>query len=440
MPAAAPPPAAPPAAPAAPPASPPSDAQIAARAAQTTVHVRAVPDAGKVPDPVRPGSARERVMKDLQSKAKIDGAPPAEDATPTVVTPPKSDEAPPKAADEAPPSGEKPAGETPPADGAKTPAGDKKVSPWRLVDQYKEKTKALETEVAELRKGKVEPKQLQDLTTRAEAAEKRMKELENEIAFYDYSKSSEFTEKYQKPYEQAWTKAMSELKELTIADAAGNERPITADDLLSIVNMPLKQARSFADEAFGPFADDVMNHRASIRSMLEQRQSALDNAHKNGAAELRKRMEQQQQARTQVLKEIGETWTAVNSDIAADPKVGAYFKPVEGDEDGNGRLERGFKFVDEAFSLNPEDPKLTPEQRKEVIKKHAAVRNRAAAFGRLRHQNETLLSRIAEMEKKLKAYEGSEPPTAGRETAPSAATGHMSARDQVIAELQKRAH
>lgn len=309
-----------------------------------------------------------------------------------------------------------------------------------MVDQYKEKNKALETEVAELRKGRVEPKQLQDLSARAEAAEKRAQELENEIIFHDYSKSAEFAEKYEKPYETAWTRAMGELKELTLDDGNGNKRAFNADDMLRIVNLPLAQARALAQEQFGDFVNDIMGHRKEIRSLLEQRQQALTQAHQNGSAELRKRMEAQQVARAQALKDIGETWGAVNAEIAADPKVGAFFKPVEGDDEGNARLERGFKFVDEAFSATPEDPRLTPEQRKEVIKKHAAVRNRAAAFGRLRRQNETLLAKIAEMEKKLKAYETTTPTTTGREAAPTTAPVSGSARERMYAELMKRAH
>ena len=48
-----------------------------------------------------------------------------------------------------------------------------------------------------------------------------------------------------------------------------------------------------------------------------------------------------------------------------------------------------------------------------IVRRHAAVRNRAAAFGRLTYQNQQAKTRIADLEKQLAEYKGSEPPAGG---------------------------
>ena len=61
-----------------------------------------------------------------------------------------------------------------------------------------------------------------------------------------------------------------------------------------------------------------------------------------------------------------------------------------------GRVRAAFELADRAFSENPMAPGLTNEQRQGIVKRHAAVRNRAAAFGKLVHMNEQAKVRIAE--------------------------------------------
>ncbi len=98
---------------------------------------------------------------------------------------------------------------------SKLKTGDKKPNPWTLVNSYKSRNNILEKEVAELRSKSAEPPK--ELTERLSAIEKRNQELENHIRFVDYSKSQEFVDKYQKPYEDAWARAITGLKGLKIS-------------------------------------------------------------------------------------------------------------------------------------------------------------------------------------------------------------------------------
>lgn len=446
----------PPAAPAAAPA-PKTTAQVAADAARTTVNVGAIAPAAEAPPPAKPGSAMARMREELEKRATV-----ADPSSPTTRPAPrnrpgiaKADDPPKPAASTADDPAATKTGDAPPADGAQPkptdgqppaattqqPATDPKtgkVNPWRLVDDWKGRATKAETRITELEKTGFTPEAKTQLEQRVQQAEKRAADLEREIVFYDYSKSQEFSEKYDVPYQQSWTRAMSDLKELTVEDGNGGQRPFTANDLLALVNLPITKARELAEQNFGSFANDIMQHRKEIRQLLETRNEALDRAKKTGIDELKKRTETQQREKQEVTKFIGETWQTVNKEVLDDAALGSFFKPVEGDDQGNAMLEKGFKLVDEAFAANPEDPKLTPDQRKDIIKKHAAIRNRAAAFGRMRHQIKAKDSRIAELEKKLAEYEKSEPTTQGSEEVPNTqATG--SAWDSVRADLRKRA-
>src|SRR5437899_924742 len=179
--------------------------------------------------PRKIGPAREEMFKELRKQGKIDGPEPT-----TNVADPKTAVVPEKPKDSAAPATEKAGGEnaseSPPspsadpatAKTAEQPKTDpKKPSPWKLVEQYKTKSITLESENIELKKrleSLGDPAKIQERMT---AAEKRSQELEEHIRFVDYSKSKEFQEKWQAPYEAAWKRATSELRELSITDANG---------------------------------------------------------------------------------------------------------------------------------------------------------------------------------------------------------------------------
>ncbi|OLE10694.1 MAG: hypothetical protein AUG89_11565 [Acidobacteria bacterium 13_1_20CM_4_56_7] len=386
----------------------------------------APPSAGKVinvvPQPIEPapppapGSAREKLFSDLRKKAKPAAEEPpspksdTKEKPATPVPAPKQDKPP------SPDDPEEPApGEGTPSPAPLTPEQQKKVSPWKLVEQFKERYAKAEARILEL-EGKVPTEANQK---QIESAQTRLKELEDEIRYVNYSKSEEFKTKYQQPYEKAWSRAMSELKELTVADASGNQRAVTAEDLMQIVNLPLGKAREAANAIFGDFADDVMAHRKEIRNLFEAQNTALDEARKTGAERDKQRAEQAQKHQSEVAKQIASDWDKFNKEAASHETYGKYFSPVEGDSDGNTRLEKGFELVDKAFAQNPMDPRLTPEQRAAVIRTHAVVRNRAAAFGRLVSRNQSLESKVAELTKELEQFKQSSPPTGGGAPAPT---------------------
>lgn len=358
------------------------------------------------------------------------------------VTPPKPEAVRPGAGEQ----------ETPPDPGeealpkpAEAPAAEKskgKVNPWKLVEEYKTKLSAVEQQIAQSKTATLAEQEKKAYEEKVARAEARAKELDEEIRFVNYSKSEEFKKQYQEPYQEAWKNAMSELSELTVQDEANQiVRPATAEDLLNLVNLPLGKARELAVATFGDFADDAMAHRKEIRRLFDAQTKALDTAKKAGEERDKARSDGYKKFITEASTRIKEHWDKTNQAILSDPKYGQYFKPVDGDEEGNQRLAKGFELADRAFSENPMDPSLSPEVRASIVKRHAAVRNRAAAFGRLVHQNQKLSEELAEARKTISSYKGSEPGSSDTRSSQSSEATYRpgSAREAMLADLRKRA-
>lgn len=294
------------------------------------------------------------------------------------------------------------------------------------MDQFKERATQAEAKIVELEKQLGPESERQASAQKLQSLEQKVKEMTDDLRFYNAEKYDPDIIKANSDYIAAWKKAVKELSEITVTDpATGQPRAANADDLAELMHMSLGQARKVAEEAFGSFADDVMAHRKSIRDLLDAKAEKLEELKKTGAERDQQR---ETQARTQqeaLQKFVAETYTKANADAAAHEKHGVYFRPREGNTDAdkawNQALEKGYKLVDEALSQNPTSPNLSPNQRAEIIYKHAAIRNRAASWGPLRVENQRLLGVISGLEKELKAFRESQPTTAGRAAQPAPA-------------------
>ena len=423
-------------APSAPPPAP--GAPSAVPRATGEIHVQPpVTKPTATPEP-KPESAKGKMFKALEEKSGNTNRPGAKaaPAKPAALEPkevPKPGEAAP-----AEPGAAAPAE---PAAPAADPKDGKKPSPWKLVEDYKARSAKAEARIAELEKNALPEHDRKSFEERATKAEARAQELEKYLTYVDYSQTEEFKKTYVEPYNKAWQNAMGELKELTVSDGQGGERPVTAHDLLTLVTAPLAKARALAEEHFGSFANDVMAHRNEIKGLFDKQAAALEDAKNNGVEKKKQALEAQTKTQQEMAGFITSTWKSENEAVQADPKYGAFFKPREGDEHWNQRLAKGYELVDKAFSQNPADPSLSKEERQAVVRRHAAVRNRAAAWGALRGEVEALQSQLKSVQDELVQYKGSEPGTIGdgKQPAGAAPPGSGSAKEQMKQALLKRA-
>lgn len=393
--------------------------------------------------PARPASpAMQKAREALRGKATPDGA----DPQPSKVEPPTPTPAPAKADAKAtePPakaSGEpqdasKPAGEGQDTPKAGEAPGDgkqpgKQQSPWKLVEAYKAKLANTERELAEARV-KGNPADVDALKQKLEAAEKRAQSYEEEMRYIDYSKSEEFKEKYVKPYDDAWSRAAAELEELTIATPEGGTRQATVKDLLNLAQLPLGEARRMANELFGDAADDVMAHRRTIRELAAAQDKALADAKKNG----NERQQQQAEALNKVRTEGQQLWAQI---LAEEEGKRDFLQAKEDDNEWNEKLEKAKLFVDGALSKNAFDPKLTPQERAEAVKRHVALRNRAIGFAVRGLEIKRLRADLKSANDELAKFKSSTPTTGGGKPGAADGTASMDPMQRSLAALRARA-
>lgn len=374
----------------------------------------------------------ERMMQDLRAKAKpqfFESAPDAPPTQPTAEKPVTPDPAQGTPASKA-------AGEPTTPAAPSEPKKDK--NPWKLVDEYKARASKLENEIAEFRKGTVAPDERKTYESRVSELQKANEELEKEIRYVNYAKSTEFKNKYQEPYEKAWARAAKEVSEIFITDPnTGERRSASTNDLYQVVVAPLNEARDLADSVFGKFADDVMQYRKEIRSLNDAQEAALKEAHDQSIARDKQTTEQRQRFMNETAGEIKKIWEQANHEFGERPDLAFIFKPGETDEDHKSRLSKGYELVDKAFATNSADPNLTAEQRAEAVKMHAAVRMRAAGFGPLRAKYDSAMKRIEALEKELSEYKQTVPATGGTSGPNTTPAKPASGWDSIRAGLQK---
>ena len=336
-----------------------------------------------------------------------------------------------------------------PQPNAVDPKTGKRPNPWHLLKAEKEARAAAEAEVQRVKSGVVPEQERTALTARVEKAEARAKELEDHIRYVDYEKSTEFKEKFDAPYVASWERAMSELSEITVTDpGTGQPRAVTADDLVKLANMPLQAAQDASDELFGKFASYAMTHRAEIKKMSAARAQALKDAREQGAQRETQTREQQTKQLTESVQFTRDTFKAINEAILKDPKIGVDFQPIvppEGQQlsaeetEWNDTLAAGYKLVDDGWAANPTAPNLTPEQRKEIIMRHAAIRNRAAGWKPLKLKLRRVEKALAAAHKELEQYRESIPPAGGSVPSSRNGTGRpASARDSMWSNVERR--
>jgi hypothetical protein len=279
----------------------------------------------------------------------------------------------------------------------------------------------------------VEDPEKKRLSETLEQREKRLAELEDEMRFASFEKSSEYKDKYWTPFSDAYQQGRNKVASLRLTDANGDTRQGTAEDFDSLMRITDDdQAAELASDLFGVKAPMVLWHREKVQELNNTRLKALEDFRKQGGEREKLRGEQMQKQQ----KEIAALWESENkAGVERFPKL---FKPEEGDEKGNALLARGFELADAAFGSALADPatgqpvKLSPQ---EMVKLHSAIRNKAAGFDRLAYKYGISQKRIAELETKLKEYEASEPSPGDGQRKLKSPPG--SALDAAEAELMK---
>ncbi len=256
------------------------------------------------------------------------------------------------------------------------------------------------------------------------AMKKRLEEVEGELRYVDYTKSAEFKEKFERPYQEAYGDALEEVKELRVNLDDGSTRPATEADFQRIITAETQDVRKLANDLFGEAANDVL---AARRRLIELNRNA--NRESKKYREQAAERERQKTLKTAEEKENMERlWNKANDSIKE--KYPEYFGHVEGDDEYNKELDAGYAIVDKAHQ-----PNLPLEEK---VARLAALRHRAAAFRAQVLLTKRQKERIAELEKVVQEYEESAPAggKGGSETARVAQNGDADGYINADAEIE----
>jgi len=220
-----------------------------------------------------------------------------------------------------------------------------------------------------------------------------------------YEQSDEYKEKYEQPFIDAWQEGAQLVSRLSLQDEEGNTRKGTHEDFQRIMSVADdEQAANLAQEMFGSNAFYVLSSRRDLQRLHHQRVKALDEHKANFSEKEKNALETaKKQAEEREAQRIQNTALFQKLNSQAAEKYPELFAPVPGDDEGNALLARGYKDADLAFTGAPD----LPNDRRVAL--HSAIRNRAAAFGRLVHQLKTKDAEIAELQKELEDIKGSTP-------------------------------
>jgi hypothetical protein len=265
----------------------------------------------------------------------------------------------------------------------------------------------LKARIAELEKTSTAPsKKETELAAKVE-------ELETQIRYHDYTKSSEFRDKYQAPIASAKEALVNDLQGLKVTGQDGVERDATLQDVAALLDLPAGQAAQKANELFGAAAPEILAHRRTLKGLFDGQEKAINEWRTKGA-------ERETQMKTEQAAELKEAVGRFQSviDEARAHKSGLFAKPPDDDADGVAKFTEGEKLVRTAFSMEggetiPEG--LTPKQaRAWQATKLGNVAAQAAAFPMVRLKLSRAQKEIASLKAKLAELSGSEPVNGGK--------------------------
>lgn len=305
--------------------------------------------------------------------------------------------------------------------GSVTPATEQSVKPVKAADlraaydgakqkikEYESKVSAYETKLKEYESKP--PEDNKPLLERLASLEKENNDFKEELKFTNYVKHPEFTEKYQKPYNEAWAKAVREIEQLAVQQEDGSTRQANPQDILALANSPLSALDERAEAMFGRSSARVIRHVERIRDLAEAQEKAIADAKTTGSEREKSMRVQQEQRNAHISQVLQKTNESLKT------KYPKWFGNDPTDMEGNTIFNKGMEYVDQTFrgdSAVPEDQRIS---------RMAIIRNKAANHDRIALHLKNANSQIAELQASLKAYEASEP-AAGKASEAGAAKG-----------------
>jgi hypothetical protein len=242
------------------------------------------------------------------------------------------------------------------------------------------------------------------LKAEMDSIRKNAEELDTEVRYLNYTRSTEYKQKYESPLREAWQTALGDIEGIRVTDEDGTERDANHQDIMALLNVPVAKAAIIAQETFGPAAPEIMAHRRRLIELTQARDKSIAEWKEKGA---QREIEKSKQVETRQSR----SRELFESQFADYEKTHAQlFGKEEGDEDGNRLLDESDRLIKIALKGEGVDVDMGYDDKVDLITKaQAQVALRARAYGRERLRVIRLQQKVAELEKKVGKVRSSEP-------------------------------
>lgn len=242
--------------------------------------------------------------------------------------------------------------------------------------------------------------------------EKRLEESEQRLRQTNYTASDEYKEKWLRPMEAGYNRAIAALREFQVEipgkpDEFNNPgsptyRDASEQDFVHLYKLPEGAAWKEARKMFGDSAPAIMQHRQSLKIIDEGAQAAAQEYQTKG------HLIDQERTAKQVAQqqEIESIWESENKRIADTmPKI---LQDRADDKDHNEALNASRQLVDSAYSgsRNSMDPKAR-------VQLDARIRSRAVAYGPMMVEITRLRTQLKQAEERAGKLESGDPGVPG---------------------------
>jgi hypothetical protein len=291
---------------------------------------------------------------------------------------------------------------------SKTDEQEEQRPPPKKLRQAYEEMKAererFKEELETLKKAPSGHPEVETLKKELEEIKTRHKSFTDQMDYAEEVESPEFKEKYEKPWQEAFTSAQEDIVALS---RSTDDQPATPKDLNEILSLDRVQALRRIKELFPEFTEMMYRHYIDIHKAYKAHQTATANFRASLEQRRAKAAEQQKQQQESVKQQFSQNKDELTK------KYPALFAKDEKDKEGNTYLDEGERLADLALNGSPD---MKPEQFTKIL---ADVYHRARGFARMVHRAEKERARADAAEAKLKAYEKSEPSTGTGSNRPS---------------------
>ena len=161
----------------------------------------------------------------------------------------------------------------------------------KVRTEYEPELQKLRSKVQEYEKKP--PEDSAPILQKIKTLEERNAQLEKRMELVNYEESSDYQEKYEKPFIEAWNRSLAAFQQLEVTekhpdgvDEMGEPkfkietRLATSDDLLDLSRLPIGKMDKKAKEMFGESSPRVINYVEKIKELWQQKQTAKEQSAK----------------------------------------------------------------------------------------------------------------------------------------------------------------